>query len=516
MIAHFGEYVLDLAARELRGPQGHTELEPKCFDLLQFLVKNRDRAIHKDEIFETIWPGVFVTDASLSTAIRQIRSALGDDGTSQQFIRTIRGYGFRFVADVMIESGSAGGIGESASTKLISTSGKPTIAVRPFQLIGGNTADLAIAEAIPSELIATLSRLRWLNVIARGSSFSFSVHSEDNENMSARLDARFIVSGMVEWMGAKVALTAELTDAHADTVIWSNRLVGALTDVFSLRSQIALELVSALEIRLPAYEADRLSNQRLENIDAWGQYHLGVRHIHFYNREHNQVAADHFKKALDLDPKLARAYCGLSYTEFQIAFQHYVEDTNHHKALSLRYAEQAMDLDELDPYCNLTYGRAKWLSGDAEGAIIWIERSTELNPNYAFGYYNYAMLNTVLCNGHMADETSKRSLLLSPLDPHLQSMYGIRSLASFIVGDLTAAQRYADLALNAANPHLYVYIIAAAAYSKGGEMAKAQDCVARMRNSNISFGKKEFLAHYNLRDKETYDSLSKALSSLQI
>ena len=100
MVFEFGAYRLDPQRHELQGPEGTVALEPKAMALLTLLVTQRDRAVSKQDIFDAIWPGITVTDASLSTTIRQIRKALGDDGTRQRMIRTIHGHGYRFMADV--------------------------------------------------------------------------------------------------------------------------------------------------------------------------------------------------------------------------------------------------------------------------------------------------------------------------------------------------------------------------------------------------------------------------------
>ena len=160
MIYDFGDFQLDTDRVELRGPGGAVPLEPKCFALLRLLLRKSPHAVSKTEIFDTVWPDVHVTDASLSTAIRQIRLALGDTADRQAFIRTVRGHGFRFVGDV--RTNGAAKPAAAAPAPATTPTGKPTIAIRPFELIGHDPAHQAIAEAIPAELIATLSRLRWL------------------------------------------------------------------------------------------------------------------------------------------------------------------------------------------------------------------------------------------------------------------------------------------------------------------------------------------------------------------
>lgn len=517
MIYAFGHFQLDIDRIELSGPNGPIPLEPKCFSLLHFLVRKCPHAVSKDEIFETVWPDVFVTDASLSTAIRQVRLALGDTAERQAFIRTVRGHGFHFVGAVEVKTAvPARVVAQPTSLPAPPASGKPTIAIRPFDLIGQDPAHQAISEAIPAELIATLSRLRWINVIARGSSFRFAANHEDLSDMGTRLGADYVVSGLVEWHSSHLSITVELSDTRTGQTIWSDRKTSPVSDIFETRAQMARDLVAALELRLPIHEAERLAHVPSDSIDAWGHYHLGIRHMYRYNRKDNATAAESFRAALALDPSFARAAAGLSYTEFQNAFQHFEPDVRQHQTLALTHAEAAMTHDPLDPFCNLIYGRAKWLAGDAEGGLTWVDRAIELNPNYALGFYNSATLNTVLCNSSLADTGIETALDLSPMDPQLQSMFATRALAALIADDLEAATQYAERAMKSPNPHLYVFMIAAAVFATTGARDKAERCVAAIRAKGVPFGKTEFLTHFNLRDQDRLTALIDSLDSLGV
>lgn len=512
MIYDFGDFQLDTDRVELRGPGGAVPLEPKCFALLRLLLRKSPHAVSKSEIFDAVWPDVHVTDASLSTAIRQIRLTLGDTADRQAFIRTVRGHGFRFVGDLRTSDAVLPATVTPAPAA--APTGKPTIAIRPFELIGHDPGHQAIAEAIPAELIATLSRLRWLNVIARGSSFRFAATHEDLAEMGRRLGAEYVVSGLVEWHLPQISIMVELSDCRTNQTVWTDRISGPIDEIYDMRARLARDLVTALELRLPLHEANRLAHAPSDSIDAWGHYHLGIRHMYRYNHEDNAIAADRFRAAVALDPTFARAFAGLSYTEFQNAFQHFKTDVRRHQSLALVHAEEAMKLDPLDPFCNLIYGRAKWLSGDAEDGLTWVDRAVELNPNYAFGFYNRATLNTVLCNSALADNSVETALSLSPMDPHLQSMFGTRALAALIADDLDAAKRYADRSLNAPNPHLYCFMIAAAIHARTGARDKAELCVGAIRSKGVPFGKTEFLTHFNLRNQASLKRLVGDLDNL--
>ena len=182
--------------------------------------------------------------------------------------------------------------------------------------------------------------------------------------------------------------------------------------------------------------------------------------------------------------------------------------------MALVHAEEALELDPTDPFCNLAYGRAKWLAGDAENGLIWVENAITSNPNYAWGFYNRATLNNVLCDGKTAEQDMETAFALSPIDPNLQSMFGTRALTAYLSDDLASAMKYSDLAVNAPNPHFYVFMIAALNYAQAGAMKKAQKCIEAIRSQDIPFGKAEFLTHYDLRDPERKSKMVDALNAL--
>ena len=165
-----------MACFELRADGAVLSLEPQVFALLAFLVEHRDRLVPKEELFEKLWDGRVVTDSALTSRIKSARQAIGDSGKAQRYIKTIHGKGFRFVGDVRVAQGESlvvtGGEGEKPDVS-IETSPRPSIAVLPFRSHADSAPYNTLAEGLAHELITELARLRWLLVIARGSSFRF-------------------------------------------------------------------------------------------------------------------------------------------------------------------------------------------------------------------------------------------------------------------------------------------------------------------------------------------------------
>src|SRR5215813_11981719 len=324
MIYRFDQFELDTEKLELRGDGGVIALEPQVFALLVYLVENRDRVVTKDEIVEKIWDGRIVSDSAVSSRIKSARQALGDDGVSQRFIRTVHRVGFRFVAEVM--KGAPGAVsitvnqpGAGAEQGSTLDRMRPTIAVLPFRLVGVAGPYATIADALPDELIAQLSRLRWLFVIARGSSFRFRNPVADLSQIRDALNVRYCLSGVVEIQGATLTIGVELADTHDSGVIWGETFRVDVGGVHDVREEIVRAIINALELQIPLNEARRARWKPPEQLDAWSAYHLGLQHMFRFNKSDNDAATALFNRAVALEPTFARAYAGLSFTRFQDA-----------------------------------------------------------------------------------------------------------------------------------------------------------------------------------------------------
>lgn len=473
----FGEFQLDPERFELARGADPVRLEPQVFALLVHLIRNRDRMVTKEEIADDVWQGRTVSDASIASRIRSARRAVGDDGDQQAIIRTVHGRGFRFVADV-VETRTA----QAAEAKEIPEqagllTGRPSIAILPFRPLAMAPELAILADAIPYEIIQALSRLRWLAVIARGSTFRFRQPEPDLELVATALGARYVLSGIIEARGSGLAVTLELSDSSRNEVIWGDRLTAPLDGIDDLRTRIVAHLVSALEIYIPLNEANTAKVGPLESLDAWANYHLGLHHLYRFTATDNARARVHFERAVTLDPRFARAHAGLSFTSFLDAFLHLTPDAGAATLAARRHAERGLELDPLDPFTNFTMGRSHWLTHDLDAAAEWLDRATTLNPNYAQGYYSSALTSMLIGNASATVAGLDTALHLSPLDPLLYGMHGVRAQMLIQTKDYAAAARWGDRAANTPGAHYLIAMIALAANGLAGR----QDQAARWR-----------------------------------
>jgi len=521
MLYRFGPFELDMARFELRANGEPCRVEPQVFSLIALLVENRERLVSRDEIIEKVWDGRIVSDAAISSRIKSARQALGDDGKAQRYIRTVHHQGLRFVATVQATLGDSAATIESidatpgetrAATDAEAT--RPSIAVLPFRLIGDAGPHAAIADALPHELIAELSRLRWLFVTARGSSFRLRDPDTDMGEIGRLLGVRYALSGTVEIAGANLVVTVELADTRDSSVVWAERYSGAVDEVHAVRADIRSRILATLEVRIPLHEAARARLTVTEHLDAWSAYHLGLQHMYRFNRGDNEDAARLFSLAIARDPGFARAHAGLSFVHFQTAFMRHSDDLRGEFELARRNAERGLELDALDPFVNFAMGRTFWLEGDLDSALAWLERATTISPNYAQGIYARAWTETLAGRSSEGREHVDLAMRLSPLDPLYYGMLGTRALAHMAQGEDTDAAAWAERAAHSPGAHVLIAMIAGVAHSLAGDAAHAESWAADVRSRNPALTSEDFFRSFPMKADAMRARVSGALQRM--
>lgn len=499
MIYHFGAFELDTASAELRAHDGLRSLEPQVFALLTLLVENRERLVSKEEIVEKVWDGRVVSDAAIASRIKSARKALGDDGKTQCFIKTLHSQGYRFVAPATARAAvAASARGESAVPPADSSS-RPSIAVLPFRLIGNAAPYAAIADALPHELITELSRLRWLFVTARGSSFRLRGSDADMGEIGRLLGVRYCLSGTVEVAGGRLAVTVELIDTRDVGVVWAEHFAGPIDGVHQVREDIRARVLAALEIQVPLHEAALARLTVTENLDAWSAYHLGLQHMYRFNRRDNAAATAMFRQAVVRDPSFARAYAGLSFVHFQTAFMQYTDDLAGEIELARRFATRGLELDPIDPFVNFTMGRTYWLDGDLESSLAWLERATSISPNYAQGMYARAWSESLAGRGLEGRRHVDLAMRLSPLDPLYYAMLGTRAFTHMVLGEDDLGADWAERAARSPGAHVLIALVAVAAHALAGNHARAALWTADVRSRNGALTRDDFFRAFPMK-----------------
>jgi TolB-like protein/Flp pilus assembly protein TadD len=522
MIYEFEQFELDLAKFELRESGRHCPIEPQVLALLVLLIEHRDRLLSKEEIFEKLWDGRIVTDATLISRIKSARRVLGDSGKTQRFIKTIYGKGFRFVGDVRVSRPPGIGlqdnkveqVDESEPGLIAEHALRPSIAVLPFQSVTDQSCHDILADGLSHELITEIARLRWLFVIARGSSFRFRGPDVDLRNVGRMLGVRYCLSGKVEVSGLRLTVTTELVDARTGELIWAEQYNGHVADIHAVRSDVASKILTSLEIQIPLHEAAGARLISSCNLDAWSAYHLGLQHLYRFRKEDNGVAADLFTRAIELDQGFARAYAGLSFVHFQTAFMHQSEDVAGEIALARSCAQRGIEIDPLDPFVNFTMGRSFWLETDLESARSWLERATTLCPNYAQGMYALAWTNTIAGIDPHSREQIDQAMRLSPLDPLYYAMLGARGFTHIARGEYCEAVAWTDEAARSPGAHVLMALLAAASQVLAGNPTQAANWAKSVRERAPSLTSADFFRAYPVTAEPMRSKIATALTKI--
>ena len=233
----FENYRLDTERRELRRGSEQVALEPQVFDLIAYLVKNRDRVLTKDDLFAAIWDGRIVSDSTLTSRINSARTAVGDTGEEQRLIRTYARKGIRFVGEVQetTELRSQEPEAQVVSSLLAAPRGKPCVAVLPFDNLSSDTEQEYFSEGVTEDIITALSKHRSLLVVARNSTFALKGQGGDARRIGRELGANYIVQGSVRRIGPRVRITAQLVETESGQQIWAEQYDRELQNIFEVR-----------------------------------------------------------------------------------------------------------------------------------------------------------------------------------------------------------------------------------------------------------------------------------------
>jgi TolB-like protein len=307
LLFFFEDFSLDTGRRELRRGSESVPITPQAFDLLEYLVRNRDRVLSKDDLIASIWDGRAVSESALTTRINATRCAITDTGDEQRLIRTVPRKGVRFVGVVREERNHEAGPGAKLDQPALPLPDRPSIAVLPFSNMSDDREQDYFAEGMAEEIITALSRCSWLFVIARNSSFTYKGKAVDVRQVGRELGVQYVLEGSVRRGGERLRFTGQLIDATSGAHIWADRFEGNLNDVFGLQDQFTESVVAAIEPKLQLAEIARLKSRPTANLCAYDLLLRAQQLEYEFTRESLESALGYLDRALAIDPSYAPA-----------------------------------------------------------------------------------------------------------------------------------------------------------------------------------------------------------------
>jgi TolB-like protein/Flp pilus assembly protein TadD len=434
----FGDHVLDVDRRELRRGAQLIALEPQVFDLLVYLVQNRDRVVSMDALLEAVWGGRIVSESTLRSRINAVRKAVGDSGVAQRLIRTMPRKGIRFVGVVREEQKPVAPIdappvaAENPPKTPLPLPNKPSIAVLPFANLSGDPEQEYFADGMVEEIITALSGIRWLFVIARNSTFTYKGKPVDVRQVGRELGVRYVLEGSVRKGGQRVRIAAQLIDATSGAQLWADRSDGELGDVFELQDRVAASVAGVIEPTLRAAEVERARHKRPESLDAYDLYLRAMPELDAMTAESNTRALTLLRRALELDPGYAAALAQAAICHMWRFLRHWMTNEEAESAEGVRLARASVAADREDPTVLANAGCVLLLvDGDVDTAGRLLDRAVALNPNSAIACGYSGIVRVWAGDYGIAIERCARAMRLSPLDPLMSRFLAATGRAHF-------------------------------------------------------------------------------------
>jgi TolB-like protein len=480
---HFDEFALDTDRRELHRGTEIVSIAPQVFDLLDYLIRNRERVVSKDDLIDAIWNGRSVSDAALTTRLNVARSAIGDSGDEQRLIKTLPRKGFRFVGQVREAQGPAGatvtGNLEEEPKPALPLPDKPSIAILPFINISGDPEQDYFADGMVEEIITALSRFKWLFVIARNSSFTFKGKAVDIKEVGRRLGVRYVLEGAVRKASGKVRITGQLIDAVTGAHIWADRFERDLTDVFALQDEVTVAVVSAIQPKLLQTEIAMAVRRRPENLTAYDFYLRARQQFYLTTREGVAEASRLAHRALELDPRfgLVAALAGICHMD-NVLWGH-TNDPQFDRKEAVRLLRLALSIDNGDPD-TLAWASSisAFMVGDCESAIELADRAVALNPNSSLAWNSRGRVYLIAGLPEEAVRSFERATRLSPVDLRLHLTLAGMGMAYIELRRFDEAIVAGKKAQRQNPSHSAAYRCLASAFAHLGRDAEAREAAA--------------------------------------
>jgi len=503
MIYLFEDCSLDVERRELRRRMDLVPVEPQVLDLLQYLIRNRDHVVSKDDLITAVWNGRIVSESALSSRITAVRHAVADSGEQQRLIRTIARKGFRFVGDIkekeaLEDRRSANSVSQTTvgATSPPPLPDKPSIAVLPFQNLSGDLEQEYFADGVVEDIISGLSRIRWLFVIARNSSFTYKGRAVDVKQVGRELGVRYVLEGSIRKAANRVRITGQLIDATTGAHLSADRFEGNIDDIFDLQDQITASVVGAIAPKLEQAEIERAKRKPTESLDAYDYFLRAMASFYQRSREANENALRLFYKAIEFDPDFAAAYGMASWCHAWRKLSGWMTDPVQEISEGRRLAWRAVESGKDNAVALARSGHAlALLVGDLDSGMAFVDRALALDPNFARAWYASGWVRAYRGELELAIEHQARAMRLSPLDPVLYHMQVGTAYAHMLAGRFDEASMWAERAFRVEPNYHPAAIVAAASNALAGRLEEASQAMERLRQIDPT------LRISNLRDR---------------
>jgi serine/threonine-protein kinase len=422
-IYEFGPFRLDASARRLLREGKSVSLKPKVFDTLLALIRGRGSVVSKNQLLQIVWPDTVVEENNLAQNISVLRKAFGESPEEYEYIMTIPGQGYRFVAPVReiapVASVEAAvpekrvpvarsrpaiallgllfiGIaitvlsfrrGETPSN--VATSPPRSIAVLPFRSLEGDDTDDYLELGIVDVLTTQLGRFKQIRVRPASPAQTYAKAGQDSVAAGRAMQVDSVLEVTIQKSGDQVSVTARLLDTQTEAILWANHFEGKSTNIFAIQEAIASQISTELQLEVTAAERERIYHRYTDNVEAYDSYLRGRSQLLQHRRQETLDAIQSFQKALGLDPDYALAHAGLATASATMALRFapqpeikaWQDKAQEEAALALKLAP---DLAEAHEALAAVYGQTEF---DWDKTLEEARLALKLNSNLDMPHY---------------------------------------------------------------------------------------------------------------------------------
>jgi len=377
MIYQSGNFSLDTGSYGFARDGIKQAIEPQVFDLLVYLMENRDRVVTRDELLDNLWDGRIVSESALNGRLKMARKSVGDNGKQQRIIKTIYRRGYQFIADVSTRPDFA----HKAASLQASTIEKPSVAVLPFENLGQESDSDYFADGLTRGINANLCRYNELLVIDSHSAFEYRDAHASTENFARQLGVQYLASGSIRQADNRIRISAQLIEAATGKMIWADNLERAYDDVFTLEDEIATRIASNLANRIEDESIASAARKPPDSMSAFDCVLRARQYKDSYDQDEIAAARILLERAIELDPMYAAAHAYLAHSHIKESETEWCVSRLDTLKLAVELSRKAVALDDFDSFAHMAMGWAYMNQEKFDLAEAHLDRAIDCNPN---------------------------------------------------------------------------------------------------------------------------------------
>ena len=449
------------------------DVEPKIFDLIKYLIECRNKVVSRDQLINQLWPELVVSDASLANAIKGARKCLGDDGKQQQWIKTIHGRGYQFVADVeAVEALSSRGLPQSIIKK---QSEGPLIAVLQLQNMSSDKEYDYLAEGISEDLTTELARFKNLQVMARHTAFQLGRGTIDFKKWRNEYSIEYLIEGSIRQIGDRFRINIQLIDTQTGSHVWAEIYQDSFQNIYTIQDHIIEQVVAVVASEIMRIETGHSMQRSSKSLRAYDYFLRGM----YFHRTSDERSLDHhkamaeFQKAIDLDSEFVRArvwYCCARFATWD-------ELTSDRLQRQIDDVREALKINPSESECHRLLGMLYHYQGRDDLANHHHDQALKLSPNDAYIHIKSASFLALSGDNQKALRLAKRAVFLNPLHPSWY--WRDLGLVYYVSGDYQQALMAFEHNVQAQHKDL---ALIAVCYVALGQTAKGRAMVEKLMN----------------------------------